>query len=115
MIAKARLEQGSGIDGFTVGALAHEDGMAKLYSVTRSDITFPMLMKVPETSTGIDPAMIVGFEMEQMILPKLSGPHVPRASSRTAIFPNQPYIVLEQSPNKSLYPSSTISLVPSTR
>lgn len=103
MIAKARLEQGSVIDGFTIGALAHKGGMAKLYSVTRPDITFPMLMKVPDISTGIDPAMIVGFEMEQMILPRLSGPHVPRFVAN-GDFANQPYIVFEQLPDKSLYP-----------
>ena len=34
-------------------------------------------MKVPRISEGEDPAAIVSFEMEQMILPRLSGPHVP--------------------------------------
>ena len=33
----------------------------------------PLLMKVPRVSEGEDPAAIVSFEMEQMILPRLRG------------------------------------------
>ena len=51
--------------------------MATLWSVSWPDSDVPMLMKVPRISEGEDPAAIVGFEMEQMILPRLSGPHVP--------------------------------------
>jgi hypothetical protein len=47
--------------------------------VTRPDIAAPLLMKIPLVSEGEDPAAIVSFEMEQMILPRLSGPHVPPA------------------------------------
>ena len=35
-------------------------------------------MKMPLIAYGEDPVAIVGFEVEQMILPRLSGPHVPR-------------------------------------
>ena len=35
-------------------------------------------MKVPRLLPDEDPAGIVGFEVEQMILPNLRGPHVPR-------------------------------------
>jgi hypothetical protein len=41
------------------------------------DIAVPLLMKLPRVSEGEDPAAIVSFEMEQMILPRLSGAHVP--------------------------------------
>jgi hypothetical protein len=57
--------------------------------VTRSDIAVPLLMKVPRVSEGEDPAAIVSFEMEQMILPRLSGPHVP-ACFGTGDFAAQP-------------------------
>jgi hypothetical protein len=65
------------IDGFTIGECVHRGGMATLWSVTCPDIAVPLLMKVPRVSEGEDPAAIVSFEMEQMILPRLSGAHVP--------------------------------------
>ena len=76
-MAKAHLEAGTVIDGFTIGERVHKGGMAVFYSVTHPDHPMPMLMKVPILSEGEDPAAIVGFEMEQMILPKLTGRHVP--------------------------------------
>ena len=54
----------------------------------------PLIMKVPILGEGEDPAAIVGFEMEQMILPRLSGPHVPKFVA-AGDFARQPYIVME--------------------
>jgi nucleotide-binding universal stress UspA family protein len=51
-------------------------------------------MKVPRLEYGEDAAAIVGFEVEQMIMPSLSGTHVPRfiaAGDFTAL----PYLVME--------------------
>jgi len=76
--------------------------MATLWSVTRPDIAVPLLMKIPLMSEGEDPAAIVSFEMEQMILPRLSGPHVP-ACFGTGDFAHQPYVVIERIPGKTLY------------
>jgi serine/threonine protein kinase len=53
-------------------------------------------------SEGEDPAAIVSFEMEQMILPRLSGPHVPRCFG-TGDFARQAYVVMERIPGKTLY------------
>ncbi len=102
-MAKPQLEPGATIDGFLIGKQVHTGGMAMLWSVTRPDIDMPLLMKVPVLFEGEDPAAIVGFEMEQMILPRLSGPHVPRfvASGDFAV---QPYIVMERVPGASLLP-----------
>jgi serine/threonine protein kinase len=100
---KVRVNPGDVIDGFTIGELAHRGGMAQLFSVTHPDHDFPMLMKVPEMGAGTDPAMIVGFEMEQMILPRLTGRHVPRFVAN-GDFATQPYIVFERLTGKSLYP-----------
>ena len=76
-MAKPSIEPGAQLDGFTIGERVHQGGMATLWSVTHPGIDVPLLMKVPLTSEGEDPAAIVSFEMEQMILPRLSGPHVP--------------------------------------
>jgi eukaryotic-like serine/threonine-protein kinase len=102
-MARTRIEEGDVIDGFTLGTLAHTGGMAKLYEVTHPDHAGPLLMKVPRIGSGTDPATIVGFEMELMILPRISGPHVPRFVAR-GDFSSQPYIVVERLPGKSLYP-----------
>jgi protein-serine/threonine kinase len=84
-----------GIDGFTVAETLHEGGMAMLYRVTRHEHDPPMLMKVPRLREGEDPAAIVSFEMEQMIMPRLTGPHVPRFIAMGG-FEAHPYIVMER-------------------
>ena len=102
-MARSRLAFGTVLDGFTVGELLHNGGMAILWQVTHPDHPAPLLMKVPRLFEGEDPAAIVSFEMETMILPRLVGPHVPRCIA-TADFENQPYIVMEQVPGTSLLP-----------
>ena len=102
-MARSTLRTGDKIDGFVIGELMHNGGMARLWSVTRPDIDFPMLMKVPRIGEGDDPAAIVSFEMEQMILPKLAGPHVPRFVAN-GDFSALPYIVMERIEGASLYP-----------
>ncbi len=87
--------QGRVIDGFEVHEALHEGGMALLYRVIRAGEAAPLLMKVPRLRQGEDPAAIVSFEMEQMIMPRLSGPHVPRFVAQAG-FEAQPYIVMER-------------------
>jgi nucleotide-binding universal stress UspA family protein len=101
-MAKLAVKSGAIIDGFTVGECLHTGGMATLWSVTRPDIAVPLLMKIPRVSEGEDPAAIVSFEMEQMILPRLSGPHVP-ACYATGDFAHQAYVVIEPIPGRTLY------------
>jgi serine/threonine protein kinase len=101
-MARFSVQPGAVIDGFTVGECVHSGGMATLWSVTRPDIAVPLLMKIPRVSEGEDPAAIVSFEMEQMILPRLSGPHVP-ACYATGDFARQAYVVIEPIPGTTLY------------
>src|SRR5215210_518130 len=101
-MAKLSIQPGAVIDSFTIGECVHHGGMATLWSVTRPDITAPLLMKIPRVSEGEDPAAIVSFEMEQMILPRLSGPHVP-ACYATGDFARQAYVVMETIAGKTLY------------
>jgi eukaryotic-like serine/threonine-protein kinase len=101
-MAKLSIRPGIVIDGFTVGECVHSGGMATLWSVTWPDIDVPMLMKIPLVSEGEDPAAIVSFEMEQMILPRLSGPHVP-ACFGAGDFARQAYVVIERIPGQTLY------------
>src|SRR6266478_4851291 len=101
-MVKSIVTQGADIDGFTVGECVHSGGMATLWSVTHPDIAVPLLMKIPRMSEGEDPAAIVSFEMEQMILPRLSGPHVPTWFA-TGDFARQAYVVIEHIPGATLY------------
>lgn len=101
-MAKVHLDEGSVIDGFTIGRRVHKGGMAVFYEVSHPDHAIPLLMKVPMLNEGEDPAAIVGFEMEQMILPKLTGRHVPRFIA-AGDFAVQPYLVYERIPGETLY------------
>src|SRR3954466_2575883 len=101
-MAKLSIQPGVVIDGFTIGECVHHGGMETLWSVTRPDITAPLLMKIPRASEGEDPAAIVSFEMEQMIVPRLAGPHGPTCFG-SGHFGRQPYFVIERIPGKTLY------------
>ena len=102
-MVRPSLREGATIDGFRIGPRIHQGGMATLWRVTREncssdgglDSDLPLLMKVPRIAEGEDPAAIVSFEMEQMIMPRLSGPHVPKFVA-AGDFAVQPYIVMEQ-------------------
>lgn len=104
MNAPARhIREGMDLDGFRVGPRVHTGGMAILWEVTHPDHPLPLILKAPVVSEGADPAAIVGFEMEQMILPRLTGPHVPRLVAR-GTFSVQPYLVMERLPGPTLLP-----------
>lgn len=102
-MGKQRIAPGATVDGFRIGERIHSGGMATLWEVTRPDIDFPILMKIPKLAEGADPAAVVSFEMEQMILARLSGPHVPRFVAN-GDFAVQPFIVMERIPGTSLLP-----------
>ncbi len=94
-MVKPSLQAGTTIDGFRIEECIHVGGMATLWRVSRQDTTTRMLMKVPRFAEGEDPATIVSFEMEQMILPRLSGVHVPKFVA-AGDFAVQPYLVMER-------------------
>ncbi|MFM8901633.1 MAG: protein kinase domain-containing protein [Burkholderiales bacterium] len=99
------VEVGQVIDGFKVEAHAHQGGMAHLWQVSKVDdpSAGPLIMKLPRVKGGDDPATVVGFEVEQMIMPTLSGPHVPRFIAKGDLS-RRPYIVMECIQGPSLKP-----------
>jgi len=102
-MVKGKLSIGSVVEGFRIDKLTHAGGMAHIWSVTREADGATFLMKTPVVFEGEDPAAIVGFEMEQMIMPRLKGPHVPRHVAN-GDFAVQPFIVMEQLAGESLLP-----------
>jgi len=100
------LQPGQVIDGFELQERMHQGGMAAIWRVQRvvpqSDTDeMPLIMKVPRIKGGEDPTSIVGFEVERMIMPTLSGIHVPRYVAK-GDFTRQPYIVMEHIPGPTL-------------
>jgi nucleotide-binding universal stress UspA family protein len=89
------------IDGFTLHEEIHRGGMASIWSVTHPDHTLPMCMKLPLILEGDEPGMIVSFEAEQMIMPRLTGPYVPRIIA-IGDFTDRPHIVMELVKGKAL-------------
>ncbi len=87
------LTPGQTIEGFHLEEPLPPGGMANFWRVTRDGVDMPLVMKVPLLRRGEDPITIVGFEVEQMILARLSGPHVPRFVAAGDF--EQPYIVME--------------------
>ncbi len=83
------------IDGFRLGEKLHSGGFATIWAVTHPDHALPMVMKVPTILDGQDGPTIVGFEVEQMIMPRLSGSHVPKVIG-LGDFDVMPYIVTEK-------------------
>jgi len=102
-VAPSSLAPGSVIDGFHLDECIHRGGMAAIWRVSREGTAMPLVMKVPNLAEGEDPAAIVSFEMEQLIMPRLSGVHVPQFVA-AGDFGAQPYIVMEQIPGKTLLP-----------
>ena len=92
---------GAAIDGYVLEEKVHQGSMAEIWLVRRPDLAGPLIMKIPSFRDADDPASLVGFEVEQMILPTLSGVHVPRfvAAGDWSV---QPYIVMERIGGTSL-------------
>jgi len=98
-----KLRPGLVIGGFTVVEPLHEGGMATLWRVTHPDHPIPLLMKLPRIDYGEAASQVVGFEVERMLLPVLSGPHVPRFIA-AGDEDDQPWLVMEQVSGQTLKP-----------
>jgi serine/threonine protein kinase len=87
-------QSGMVIDGYTLERLIHRGSMSELWLVSGGEHAHPLVLKMPVLTHGYDPAAIVAFEVEQMILPALTGPHVPRFVA-SGDFTGHPHIVME--------------------
>jgi len=98
-----RMAASERVGDFIVGERIHSGGMGHVYRVTAAEAPgpgFPLCMKVPGIGRGEPAVGIVGFEMELMIQPTLSGPHVPRFVAAGDI--HNPYLVMEWIEGESL-------------
>ena len=96
------ISPGVEVDGFRVGECLHKGAMAWLYDVSGPSTGFPMLMKVPRVGdTTLSAELLLAFETEAMILPRLTSEHVPRFVAAGDIT-TAPYLVIERVPGASL-------------
>lgn len=100
-MARLDFQPGQQIDGFTLQEKLADGGMATIWAVSHAQFRGEMVMKLPRLRGEDDPTAIVGFETEQMILPRLHGPHVP-AFVASGDFTAQPYLVMERVGGASL-------------
>lgn len=100
-MARVDFIAGQQIGGFTLQARLCVGGMAAIWVVTHPAHKLDMVMKLPKLRGEDDPTAIVGFEVEQMLLPRLRGVHVPKVIA-SGDFTDQPYLVLERIPGESL-------------
>ena len=92
----SRLQAGMIVDDYQLEEKLHTGGMAALWRITdlrqrhsNSDGSFPaLIMKVPLMFSIDDPTAIVAFEVEQMIMPKLKGQHVPNTLQQVILIRN---------------------------
>ena len=88
------LVPGAVIDGFRLTERLPSGGMGAIWRAMRPDIKFPLLLKVPFIAPGDDVAAIIGFEVEEMIMRRLSGRHVPRFVA-SGDLETLPYLAME--------------------
>lgn len=111
MESAAHLRPGTQIAAYRVREKPREGGMAVLYRVAAIDGGEAGLLKVPKLEFGDHPACYAGFEVEQMILGRVAGPHVPRLlASGESDF--GPYLVMEEIAGKSLAASAAGAPLP---
>ena len=95
------LGPGTVLDGFRLDRLVHKGGMAHIWQATARDGAASVVLKIPLVGAGDDASAIVGFEMEQMIMPALSGPHVPTFLA-TGEEAQLPYLAMERIDGETL-------------
>jgi len=89
-----RFGAGAVIDGFELVEKLPSGGMASLWRATSPQYDFPLVLKIPFLDPGGDVSVILGFEAEELILKRLSGPHVPRFAASGSLA-QIPYIAME--------------------
>src|SRR5690349_14058560 len=94
---------GTRVGNFVVGAIVHEGAMGRLFEVSAEGAgpAFPLLMKVPLLSSGDAAQLLLAFETEASILPRLAGAHVPRFVAAGDVA-STPYLVTERIEGASL-------------
>jgi len=92
---------GTKIDGFRAGERLYAGAQSDIFRVTEPAHEFPLIMKVPRIGPLEPSENLISFETEALILPALSGPHVPRFVAAGDLA-KAPYLVTEWIEGESL-------------
>ena len=100
----ALAEAGDVIEGFRIEERIHAGGMGVIFrvsSVEGPDRGFPLIMKIPRLGPGEPGESVITYEVEEMMLGALTGPHVPRFVAAGDVT-KQAYLVMEYVQGQSL-------------
>lgn len=109
-----QIHAGEDVDGFKIEGCLHAGGNGYVYRVTpppERPSAFPLVMKVPGIGPGEPTLGVVSFEVEQTILPLLSGPHVPRVVA-SGDLSERPFLVMEEIRGESLAKITSVAPLP---
>lgn len=95
------LTPGTQLGGFTINEQIHSGAQGVIFGVTQQIDGPRLIMKVPRFGRGESSENLLSFETEAMILPVLSGPHVPRCVA-VGDLATTPYCVTEWIEGESL-------------
>lgn len=110
----SELTVGSVIDGFVLGERLTSGGMGSIWHASRPDLGFPLILKIPFLNPGEDVSTIVGYEVEAMIMKRLTGPHVPLFVA-TGDLRQTPYIAMEFIAGETLKSQLTQAPLPAAK
>lgn len=96
-----RIASGTVIDGYRVGERVHGGAQSRIFRVSEPAHEFPTIIKVPRIGPLEPSENLISFETESLILPALSGPHVPRFVAAGDLG-KVPYLVTEWVEGRSL-------------
>jgi len=92
------IQTGDVVDGFRVGERMPGGGMGIIFRCQpppeRTDLDFPLVMKVPRLGSGEPGETVVTYEVETSVHAALQGPHVPRFVAAGDLAA-RPYLVME--------------------
>jgi len=89
------------IDGFRVAERIHVGAQSEIFRVSGPAHDFPIIMKVPRIGPLEPSENLISFETEAIILPAVTGPHVPRFVAAGDLA-KTPYLITEWIEGESL-------------
>ncbi len=103
----AEIKQGDVLDGFELIEKMASGGMGSLWRARHHGVSYPLVLKLPFLDAGRDVSTIVGYEVEEMIMKRLNGPHVPRFAG-SGDLAKIPFIAMEFVEGKTLADAMTV-------
>jgi eukaryotic-like serine/threonine-protein kinase len=96
-----QIASGAVIDGYRVAERIHLGAQSQIFRVSGPTRDFPVVMKVPRVGPLEPSENLISFETEAVILPALTGPHVPRFVAAGDLA-KTPYLITEWIDGESL-------------